>query len=63
MDQEIQHIVTLSAHLQTDLNPIQHSGLEELCGFERAEEVPFLQRFWSTMLQGIENETFQQFLV
>lgn len=40
VDQQIEHVVALSAHLQPYFHPVQLSGLEELCGFEGSEQVP-----------------------
>ena len=40
MNQQIQHVVTLSANLKTNLHPVQSGGLKELCCFEGAEQVP-----------------------
>lgn len=37
MDEQIQHVVALAAHLQAGLHPVQGGGLEELCGLEGAE--------------------------
>lgn len=40
VDQQVQHVVTLAANLKSNLHPVQLSGLEELCSFERAEKIP-----------------------
>lgn len=40
MNQEIQHVVTLTAHLETCFYPVQCCGLEKLGGFEGTEQVP-----------------------
>ena len=40
MDEEVEHVVTLATHLQPHLHPVQTRRLEELGGFERAEQVP-----------------------
>ena len=40
MDQQIEHVVALSADLQPHLHPIQLGGLEELGGLEGTEQVP-----------------------
>lgn len=37
MDEQIEHVVALSANLQANLHPIQLCGLEELCGLKGAE--------------------------
>lgn len=34
MNQEVQHVVSLTAHLKTGLDPIEICDLEELCGLE-----------------------------
>lgn len=40
VDEQIEHVVALSAHLQTHLHPVQLGGLEELGGLEGAEQIP-----------------------
>lgn len=40
VNQQVQHVVTLSAHLKPNLHPVQLCGLEEFGGFEGAEKVP-----------------------
>ena len=40
VDQQIEHVVALSAHLQANLHPVQLGGLEELGGLERTKQVP-----------------------
>lgn len=40
VNEQVQHVVALPAHLQSDLHPVQLSGLEELGGLEGAEEIP-----------------------
>lgn len=39
MDQEVEHVVTLAAHLQTGFHPVKRCGLEEFRRLERAEQV------------------------
>ena len=39
MDEEVEHVVSLSAYLQTNLQPIKLRGLEELCCLERPEQI------------------------
>lgn len=40
VDEQIEHVVALPAHLQAHLHPVQLGGLKELCGFEGAEQIP-----------------------
>lgn len=40
MDEKVEHVVTLSAHLQTYLHPVQLCCLEELCSLEGSKQVP-----------------------
>ncbi len=44
VDKQIEHVVALTANLQTHLHPIQLGGLEELGGLEGAEQIPERQR-------------------
>lgn len=39
VDEEIEHVVALSAHLQAHLHPVQLGRLEELGRLERSEEI------------------------
>lgn len=39
MNQQVQHVVTLPANLQTSLNPIQSRRLEKLGRLELTEQV------------------------
>merc|ERR1719494_5821 len=63
MNQQVQHVVTLTTHLQTCLHPIDASGLKEFGGFKRPEQVAFLHGFWWTMVECIEHKVFQKFLI
>lgn len=40
VDKQIEHVVALSANLQTHLHPVQFGGLKELGCFEGAEQIP-----------------------
>lgn len=40
VDEKIEHVVTLSAHLKANLHPVQLGGLKELCGLKGAEQIP-----------------------
>lgn len=40
MDEEIQHVVSLSDDLKTGLHPIEIRALEELSVLQTAEQVP-----------------------
>lgn len=44
VDQQVEHVVALPAHLQPDFHPVQLGGLEEFCGFEGSEQVPESQQ-------------------
>ena len=50
VDEQIEHVVALSANLQTHLHPVQLGGLKELGGLEGAEQIPAIQK------QGILGE-------
>lgn len=39
VDEEVEHVVALSAHLQAHLHPVQLGRLEELGRLERSEEI------------------------
>ena len=40
VDEQVEHVVALTTHLETCLHPVQLSGLEKLGGLERAEKKP-----------------------
>ena len=63
VNQQVQHIVALSAHLQTCLHPIQAGGLEELGGLEGPEQITLLLRLRRPVLQRIEDKVLEQLLV
>lgn len=58
MDEKIQHVVALTANLQTSLNPIERGRLEELRRLEGSEQVAFLLRLRTAMLQRVKNVVF-----
>lgn len=39
MNQQVEHVVALSAHLQRRLHPVERGRLEELGRLERAEQI------------------------
>lgn len=63
VDQEIEHVVALPTDLKASFDPVECCGLEELCGLERSEEVPFLLCLWRPVLQGVQDKVFEKFLV
>ena len=54
VDEQIEHVVALSAHLQAHLHPVQLGGLKELGGLEGAEQIPERQQmeksYWKKKL-------------
>lgn len=40
VNEKVEHVVALAAHLQPHLHPVQLRGLEEFGGLEGAEQVP-----------------------
>ena len=63
MNQQIQHVITLSTYLKAHFYPIQSRRLEEFGGFKRSEQISFLLRLWRSVMQSIQNIIFQQFLI
>ena len=63
MNQQIQHVITLSTYLKAHFDPIQSSRLEKFGGFERSEQISFLLRLWRSVMQSVQNIIFQQFLI
>ena len=63
VDQQVQHVVSLTANLKTDLHPIQTRRLEEFGGFERSEQVPLFLRLRRPVVQRVQDVILQQLLV
>jgi hypothetical protein len=43
VDEQVEHVVALAAHLEPHLHPVQLGGLEKLGRLERLEQVPFIK--------------------
>eukprot|EP00123_Amoebidium_parasiticum_P018100 comp24100_c1_seq1/m.43517 comp24100_c1_seq1/g.43517 ORF comp24100_c1_seq1/g.43517 comp24100_c1_seq1/m.43517 type:complete len:308 (+) comp24100_c1_seq1:5498-6421(+) len=63
VDQQVEHVVALTAHLQTGLDPVELSGLEELCGLKGAEHVALLKGLGGAVVQLVQHEALEQLLV
>ena len=63
VDQQVQHVVALSAHLQPRLHPVQAGRLEKFGRLEGAEEVALLLRLRGAVLQCVEDKVFEELLV
>jgi hypothetical protein len=58
MNQEIEHVVTLTTDLKSCFYPIEFSHLEELCVGESFEEWTLVLGLGRSMMQLIQNPTF-----
>lgn len=63
VNEQIQHVVALTAHLQTRLHPVDGRCLEELGGLERPEQVALLLRLWMPVLEGVQHKVLEQLLI
>ena len=63
MDQEVEHVVALSTHLQAGLDPVELRRLKVLGGLERAEEVLFRERLGRAVVEVVEHVALEQLLV
>lgn len=63
MNQQVQHVVALSADLQTRLSLVQLRSLEELRRLQLPEEVLLRHRLLWSRLQLVQDEAFEQLLV
>merc|ERR1712223_950011 len=63
MNQQIQHVITLSTYLKAHFYPIQSRRLKEFGGFKRSEQISFLLRLWRSVMQSVQYIIFQQFLI
>lgn len=59
MDQQIKHVVALSANLNSCFNPIQLCILEELGILESFEQAPLLLWLWLLVMEAVENPAFE----
>ena len=58
MDEEVEHVESLTGNLETCFNPINFCRLKKLCGFQLAKEVLLIQRFWRFTVKFIQNVVF-----
>ena len=63
MNEEIEHVVALTANLETSFDPVDPCGLEELCSLEGTEQVLLCHGLWRTMLEFVQDEAFKELLV
>ena len=63
MDEQVEHVVALPANLQTNLHPVQGSGLEKLGSLEGPEQVSLLLGLGGPVLQGVEDKVLEQLLI
>jgi len=63
VNQQIQHVVTLSDYLESCLNPVKLSHLEELCFCKSFKQRSFALRLRCSVVQLIQNPYFEEFLV
>jgi hypothetical protein len=63
VNQEVEHIVALSADLQACLDPVKLSVLKKLCALESFEKTALFLRLWSPVMQAVENPSLKQLLV
>lgn len=61
VDQKVQHVVALSAHLQPGLHPIQSSSLEKFGTLKRTEQIPTTTKKTLTIHGTSINVTFMPF--
>mmetsp|Transcript_26458 Transcript_26458/g.83860 ORF Transcript_26458/g.83860 Transcript_26458/m.83860 type:complete len:710 (-) Transcript_26458:29-2158(-) len=62
-NQEVQHVVALTTHLQPNLDPVQLRPLEELRGREDVHQVALVQRLRRPVVQLVQHPDLQQLLV
>jgi hypothetical protein len=63
VNEKFEHVVVLTADLQTGLHPIELRSLEEVCRIDLAEEGHFGHGLGGTMFELVNDETFEQLLV
>ncbi len=63
MDQQVKHVVTLSADLKPSLNPIQLGCLEEFRSLQLPEKIFLRHGFLGSRVKLVKDKAFEQFLV
>mmetsp|Transcript_60568 Transcript_60568/g.88729 ORF Transcript_60568/g.88729 Transcript_60568/m.88729 type:complete len:226 (-) Transcript_60568:1127-1804(-) len=63
MDKQIEHIVALSAHLQTRFDPVDLCRLEKFGRPQNLKKVALVERLRVAVLEPVEHVAFQQLLV
>mmetsp|Transcript_736 Transcript_736/g.1704 ORF Transcript_736/g.1704 Transcript_736/m.1704 type:complete len:700 (-) Transcript_736:62-2161(-) len=63
VDQQVQHVVALAAHLQPRLHPVQLRALEELRLLQRLEQALALEPLGRALVQLVEHVALEQLLV
>ena len=59
VDEQVQHVIALSAHLQPDLHPIELRLLEELRCFEGFKQTLFVEGLGGAVVQLVEHPHFE----
>mmetsp|Transcript_3880 Transcript_3880/g.8478 ORF Transcript_3880/g.8478 Transcript_3880/m.8478 type:complete len:333 (+) Transcript_3880:5507-6505(+) len=63
VDEQVEHVVALPAHLQTCLHPIELGRLEELGVAQRGEEVLAFAALWRPLVQLVKHVALEELLV
>ena len=63
VDQKVKHVVALPTDVETCLNPVEFSQLEELGGLKSFEQISFVLRLWFFVMQRIQNPTLKKLLI
>ena len=63
MNQQVQHIVPLSANLDTGLDPVEFRILEEFGALESFEQAPLLLRLGPLVVKTIQNPALEELLI
>ena len=63
MNQKIQHVVTLTTNLKTDLDPIEFRALKELGRSKRTEQILLVLGFRSSPVKFVRDPDLEKFLI
>ena len=63
MNQKIQHVVTLTTNLKTDLDPIEFRALKELGRSKRSEQILLVLSFRSSPVKFVRDPDLEKFLI
>ncbi|RNA42796.1 hypothetical protein BpHYR1_029175 [Brachionus plicatilis] len=63
VNEQIEHVVALAAHLEARFDPVESGRLKKFCRLERTKEVAFFLGLWMPMVQRVQHKVLEQLLI